>query len=200
MCSDTTLQKEVGAVSHFLGQLADNQCPASALSPSTSKFFAQVVELAEGFIAGHCAEKVGMFGRTMHVRGKPAMEILYAEFDSNGGDVSAEKLGQLRSFQWMLTEVQRKKVQDQINVNIVEARNVFMAQKALTADPATKAMESSSVSSSSGSSLVQASAAVQLAATKRKVAALGAPSPSDGAKKASTARLRSIFRGKSFNY
>lgn len=74
VCSDPTLQKEVDAISLVLDQLADSECPASALSGSTSKFFGQVLELSEAFLTSSCVEKAGVFShKVVGRRGKPAM-------------------------------------------------------------------------------------------------------------------------------
>jgi hypothetical protein len=198
MCSDPSLQKEVEAVALFLNQLLENRCPAAALAPATSKFFSSIRELAEGFLTTSSVTKVGMFTRAVAVNGKQAMELLYQDFDSKGGDVATEHLLQLKTYLWMLSEEQRQKVNAKVSESIVQARNQLLPPKAITG-PSAPSGSSSSTDVSSGSSasgaLVAAIASVQLNAAKRK-SAWESSEPGPGGKKTNTARLHSIFRGK----
>ena len=115
MCFDATLQREVDAIALFFSQLIEDQCPASALAPTTSKFFAQVRELAEGFLTTSAVTKVDLENKTCLVHGKAAMELLYKDFDDKDGDIETEQLIRLKTFQWILTEEQRKKKGDREN-------------------------------------------------------------------------------------
>lgn len=199
LCSGPALQKEVDAIALFMNQLLEDQCPASALAPATSKFFAQVRELSENFLTTSAVEKDGLFKKPCLVRGKVAVELLYSEFESKGGDIDTDRLVKIKTFMWMLSGEQRKKVNAKIAEGVRQACNQLVAPKALTCLTAEAAASTLTSSSSGGLStaLVQATVAVQLAASKRKAQALNVELEASAlSRKASAARLHCIFRGR----
>ena len=198
LCCDPAFIREMTSISHFVGQLVEDECPASALSPATSSFFGQMLERSEWFAKMVFTEKAtDFFNRTKIVRGKMAVVAMYREFNDKQDEVDKAVICSLRTFQWMLTTAERKAVNDFSSRKIIEARNVFMTQKAITAGAASGAIASGSSAASSSTSMVKATPAMNLAASKRKLCELSGEA--EKSKTVSMAKLKSIFRGRASN-